>query len=158
VCGRKFDLCIDVFISCSIIMENITVVKPKKFALPRFYVRNSRAIDTMSEMTEDLSIDGYVVESVSTSASGASGSMVTFMHDAIVEQYDNDVDDDRDLEAPATAILTKTTKATRTPTAYNIFIKKTCEELMTTHVNMTPRERYALAIQMWKDRKGGSKT
>jgi hypothetical protein len=84
--------------------------------------------------------------------------MVTFMHDAIVEQYDNDVDDDRDLEAPATAILTKTTKATRTPTAYNIFIKKTCEELMTTHVNMTPRERYALAIQMWKDRKGGSKT
>lgn len=121
-------------------------VKPKKFALPRMYIRNSRGSDATTEMNEDLSVDSYILD--------ASTSMAVEVQDVVVDKGENG-----GVEEKAEPIRpTKPSKATKTPTAYNIFVKTTCEELMTTHANMTPRERYALAIQMWNDRKTRAST
>lgn len=123
-------------------MENIAIVKPKKFALPRFYIRNNQETD---DMNEELSVDGYIVENVSDTASSS-------MTVEVEEMQDKKLEVEVDNNARKKDDKTKPTKSVK-PSAYNIFIKATCEELTTTHVNMTPRERYALAIQMWNDYK-----
>jgi hypothetical protein len=161
--SRKIDLDIP-HLSVNIdSMDKSGAVKPKKFALPRFYVRNSRAIDTLSDMTDDLSPENYTV---SEKASTSDTTVTTELHLEVANQ-DTILDEKQEVnlekkkgKAKKTAnnntnVKTETKpKATKAPTAYNIFIKETCETLTNTRANLTPRERYALAIQMWNDRKG----
>jgi YABBY protein len=44
-------------------------------------------------------------------------------------------------------------KKTRTPTAYNVFVKETLKMLNETRTDLTPKERFNLAIKMWSDNK-----
>ena len=163
--SRKIDLDIP-HLSVNIdSMDKSGAVKPKKFALPRFYVRNSRAIDTLSDMTDDLSADNYTVTDI---ASTSDTTVSTELHfevtnqDTILDEKPEETVEKKKGKAKKTAKNNATAKAeaetkpkaTKTPTAYNIFIKETCETLTNTRANLTPRERYALAIQMWNDRKG----
>jgi hypothetical protein len=147
-------------------MDKSGAFKPKKFTLPRFYVRNSRAIDTLSDMTDDLSAEIYIV---SDKASTSDTTITTEMHLEVANQ-DTILDEKQEVNLEKkkgkakkaannntnakTETKPKVAKATKAPTAYNIFIKETCETLLNTRANLTPRERYALAIQMWNDRKG----
>jgi hypothetical protein len=144
-------------------MEDNGVVKPKKFALPRFYVRNSRAIDILSDITDELETENYKVSDI---ASTSNTTVPNEIHLEVAEQ-DTIVEQKQELNVEKKKGKSKETKkatnkntnteakpkTTKTPTAYNIFIKETCETLTKTRANLTPRERYALAIQMWNDSK-----
>jgi hypothetical protein len=107
----------------------------------------------MAEMTEDLSIDGYVLDVSATASSSVTIEVQDVKIDVQAELEKSTGGGDVEVKTKPVKAA-KPSKATKPPTAYNIFIKTTCEELITTHVNLTPRERYALAIQMWNDRKG----
>jgi hypothetical protein len=159
--SRKIDLDIPYFCINIDSMDKSGAVNPKKFALPRFYVRNSRAVDTLSDMTDDLSAENYTVIN---KASTSDTTVTTELHLEVANQ-DTILDEKQEVNlekkkgkakktANNTNAKTETKpKATKAPTAYNIFIKETCETLTNTRANLTPRERYALAIQMWNDRK-----
>ena len=146
-------------------MEDTGVVKPKKFALPRFYVRNSRAIDILSDMTDNLETENYKVSDIASTSNTTIPNEIHFEvaeQDTIVEQKQElKVEKKKGKSKETKKATNKNTnaeaeakpKTTKTPTAYNIFIKETCETLTKTRANLTPRERYALAIQMWNESK-----
>ncbi len=115
--------------------------KPKKFALPRLYVRSNKTLDVAIDISEDLTKDDFII-----TLADATENLVE-MQEELVEEIPTEVKKETGKGKG------KKTKTERAPTAYNIFIKEMCEALLKTHTNMTPRERYALAIQMWKDRK-----
>jgi hypothetical protein len=120
-------------------------VKPKKFALPRFYVRTTR----VNEITDELSVNDYVALNIASASSGPKLEAIIQPESEVEQVHDEDTQE-HVIERKANG----KGKIERAPTAYNMFIKNTCEELIKTHASLTPRERYALAIQMWNDRKG----
>jgi hypothetical protein len=75
-------------------MEDNGVVKPKKFALPRFYVRNSRAIDILSDITDELETENYKVSDI---ASTSNTTVPNEIHLEVAEQ-DTIVEQKQDFE------------------------------------------------------------
>ena len=128
-------------------------IKPKKFVLPRFYVRNSRAADAVSEIADELTVDAWAMEALpSTSTSALENHADCHKEDVSSPSPVAKKEKTKEPKTKDTEAKTKPTKV-KAPSAYNVFIKETCDTLTKTHANLTPRERYALAIQMWNERK-----
>jgi hypothetical protein len=145
-------------------------LKAKKFALPRFYVRQNQAItnDTSNDIMDELLPNDYILNVDKAEAS--TSIQIDDMEETQVgveAEVEAEVEIEQESEDTETETITpskagKATKATKTagkkrgeraPSAYNIFIKNTCERLVTTHGNLTAKERYALAIRMWNEQK-----
>lgn len=144
-----------------------TSLKTKKFALPRFYVRHNQANlnDALgSEIMDELSPNDYILQNVvnvEEAPASTSKHLDTEVENEVETTVENDVEEtevqtvapSKAPKASKTSKMTGKKRGERAPSAYNIFIKNTCERLVTTHGNLTAKERYALAIRMWNEQK-----
>lgn len=103
--------------------------KPKKLTLPKGYVRKQKANIDFLEIKDNLTTDN---------SSNFDKNNIT------------NKDDGNDKE-----VVPKDDggKKTKKPTAYNIFVKETVVRLQETHKDLTPKERFKLAIKMWSENK-----
>jgi YABBY protein len=106
--------------------------KPKKLTLPKGYIRKQKTNIDFLEINDNLTTD-----SINNGSSSNTKNITKVDNDIkIVPKYDDNA------------------KKTRKPTAYNIFVKATVIQLQETRPDLTPKERFQLAIRMWSENKG----
>lgn len=116
----------------NLIIENIQ--KPKKLVLPKSYLRRPNTQVDLHDIQENLDIENvYCVKK---------------------QQEMNILEPSEDVKNEAKKIHNKIQeKKTKNPTAYNIFVKETVQQLTQTRKDLTPKERFRLAITMWNEHK-----
>lgn len=155
--------------------------KPKKFVLPKFYIRNSATVEMAYEdnlaaeeplihkkeqppsMSSHTNMDDVIVNketlNITEKVSGLELSADTTITKPSIKpkrQYNK-----KKIQPPPASeepeASTSTPKAVRKPSAYNIFIKETLETLKGTHPQLSSKEKFTLAIQIWNERKNNTK-
>jgi hypothetical protein len=152
-------------------MEKPTTTKVKKFTLPRFYVRHQEPYDALTEVPDELTVNDYIINErpstshvddvenkteVDVTEVDVTTNNVDIMNEVPSTSHIDDVENKTESkvdEPQRKATKAKKPKTDRTPSAYNIFIKETCERLTKTHATITPKERYAMAIRLWNEQK-----
>ena len=110
------------------ILEHIQ--KPKKLVLPKGYVRKQVTNVDILEIQDNLTTDSFTTVNVTKKNLQEST-----------------------VDAKIEPLKTKAEKKTRTPTAYNIYVKQTVITLQETHKHLKAKERFQLAIKMWGESK-----
>lgn len=120
------------------ILEHIQ--KPKKLTLPKGYVRKQNSYIDLLDIQDNLTLDSI-----------ADGKK----HDVTMKLYKTNVEVEvkNVVEEKKPENQNEIGKKTRKPTAYNIFVKETVIKLQATHKELTPKERFKLAIKMWGESK-----
>jgi hypothetical protein len=147
------------------------VAKPKKFVLPRFYLRTQHDVQVVDELLQEDNIICFNITSIveteaqtivevqatqntkpkksKSNAKNAKSKKVKEIE--TVETEDNIVTEI--MDAVETVDVVEATKTKRQPSAYNIYIKETLARLNGSHGHMTPKERFSLAIHLWNESK-----
>jgi hypothetical protein len=152
--------------------------KPKKFALPKLYVRNHTHLDATYE--DNLCADEPLILKVDTTVQQPSLVIKDELLNTDVKEQLPQVEtkpkpkpkakrqyvSKKKVGKAADVVETLTSepeptvqtvpKAVRKPSAYNIFIKDTLENLKSTHAHLTSKEKFTLAIQLWNERKNNT--
>lgn len=126
------------------IIEHIQ--KPKKLVLPKGYLRpRNTQIDNL-DIQDNLS-----VEHISNNKNNI---VQTDKKDAIPKpMVINILEPSEDAKKKNKNTKDNKEKKTRNPTAYNIYVKETVVKLQESHKDLTPKERFKLAISMWSENK-----
>lgn len=152
--------------------------KPKKFALPKLYVRNHTHLDAIyednlcadeplilkvdnvqqptlvkTEEIETIDIEEQVPEVKTKSKAKTKRQYVSKKKSGKVDKA---VDVVETLTSEPEPTVQTVPKAVRKPSVYNIFIKDTLENLKSTHAHLTSKEKFTLAIQLWNERKNNT--
>lgn len=59
----------------------------------------------------------------------------------------------KDTPLNVTKVQTEKTVTKRPPSAYNVFMKTTVATLADTHKHLSAKQRYSLALEMWREHK-----
>jgi hypothetical protein len=110
--------------------------KSRKLTLPKGYVRKPKANNDFLEIKDNLTTDNVTNKSANT-----------------IPRLDNALANDDKIVPTKTQDKVDNGKKTRKPTAYNIYVKETVIQLQETHKDLSPKERFKLAIKMWSDNK-----
>lgn len=116
--------------------------KSRKLTLPKGYVRKPKANNDFLEIKDNLTTDSINNKSANT-----------------ISKIDNVTTNTHSLANEDKVVPTKTQdkadngKKTRKPTAYNVYVKETVIQLQETHKDLSPKERFKLAIKMWSENK-----
>lgn len=124
------------------IIEHIQ--KPKKIVLPKVYFRPRNTQVDYLDIQDNLNFEPISKNRVETTK-----------EDIEIEPLKTHIlepSEDVKKDAKKNNKNTKEKKR-RNPTAYNIFVKETVIKLQETHKNLTPKERFKLAISMWSENK-----
>ncbi len=126
------------------ILEHIQ--KPKKLVLPKGYLRKQTNHMDLIDIEDNLTMDNITEISNKREEEDAKiiKNSIYEVVDKVIDKPDNKtVNEQEDVKV----------KKTRKPTAYNIFVKETVIRLQETHKELTPKERFKLAIKMWGENK-----
>lgn len=110
--------------------------KPRKLTLPKGYVRKPKANNDFLEIKDNLTTDNVTYKSSNT-----------------IPKLDNALANDDKIVPSKTQNKVDNGKKIRKPTAYNIYVKETVIQLQETHKDLSPKERFKLAIKMWSENK-----
>ena len=130
------------------IIEHIQ--KPKKLVLPKSYLRPRNTIDYL-DIQDNLSIETISNNRIETNKE-------TEMKLVEINILEPSEDVKKDAEKKYKKTKENAEKKKRTPTAYNIFVKETVIKLQESHKDLTPKERFKLAISMWSENKPTKRT
>lgn len=126
--------------------EFVAPQKPKKFTLPKCYIRNHHAHDA-EVILDALDFEPTIITDTVTVCNNANASIDTLF------QPSSTVTTERKKKKNVANVEKK-----RNPSVYNIFVKDTLAILTTSHHQLTSKERFSLAIKMWNDQKMPLKT
>lgn len=130
--------------------DNLVPQKPKKFVLPKCYMRNPKASD-MEDIPDTLDFEEplVIVETLTKIPETiATPEAIVVPESAVTKKKKKE---GTKAKKPVIAQAEETKK--RKPTAYNIFVKETLANLASSHPQLTSQERFALAIKLWNDSK-----
>lgn len=116
--------------------------KPRKLTLPKGYVRKQKATNDFLEINDNLTTDNITNKSTN---------LIPEMDN--ITTIANDGDGDGETVPAKTQDKADNGKKTRKPTAYNVYVKETVIRLQETHKDLSPKERFKLAIKMWSENK-----
>lgn len=125
------------------ILEHIQ--KPKKLVLPKGYLRKQTNYVDLIDIEDNLTMDNITeISNKRKEDANIIKHSIDKVVDKVIHKPDNKtVKEQEDVKV----------KKTRKPTAYNIFVKEAVIRLQETHKELTPKERFKLAIKMWGDNK-----
>jgi hypothetical protein len=143
------------------------IQKPKKLVLPKGYVRNhQKRQNELVDVIDCLEVESNVITSIPSQTK--SNITQTNIHvnvyepeervkkekEAVIKKHIKKAEKVVKSEASSNINTNEgTTKKTRIPTAYNVYVKETVKNLQETHKDLTPKERFNLAIRMWSEQK-----
>lgn len=146
-------------------VNDVSILKPKKFALPKKYMRDLR-LNVDESLINELDIEQPLLD-VEYKINGNE-----VQHEPIQENVIENNDREDELtetdtkskpkkQKPKTVIkatekTSNEVKKPRKPSAYNIFMKDTLEQLGHTHKHMPYKERFIYATQLWNAHKAQS--
>jgi hypothetical protein len=145
------------------------IQKPKKLALPKGYVRNhQKRQNELVDIVDCLEVENNLITSKPSQTNihvnvYEPEEKVKKEKEAVIKKHikkaekvvkseassNTNTNDGQNLDVSNEG----TTKKTRNPTAYNIYVKETVKKLQETRKELTPKERFNLAIRMWSDQK-----
>lgn len=130
------------------IIEHIQ--KPKKLVLPKIYLRPRNTADYL-DIQDNLSAETISNNRIETNKE----TEIKLVEINILEPSE---DVKKDAEKKNKKTKENAEKKKRNPTAYNIFVKETVIKLQESHKDLTPKERFKLAISMWSENKPTKRT
>jgi hypothetical protein len=128
-------------------MSIIEKEKPKKFVLPRLYIRITKVVAFEESLEDNLEPEQPLITSI-VSVIFPNDQSVTHVPD---EQGTTTKRLRQRIKKAENGTTEKEIK--RKPSNYNIFVKETLITLSRTHSHMTSKERFTLALMMWGEKK-----
>jgi len=128
-------------------MSIIEKEKPKKFVLPRLYIRITKVVAFEESLEDNLEPEKPLLTSIASVISSNDKS-VTHLPD------EQDTTTKRLRQRSKKAEKGTNEKEVKMkPSNYNIFVKETLVTLSMTHSHLTSKERFTLALMMWREKK-----